>query len=97
MVENWDFVTVACCCGKAAGQLCSCIKFVRNPVCTVPRTGGGLLDFVRTIEPRRDEYGRIAVLARRPAENREVFFDFVASRGREGPPSILATFVVNRK
>ena len=35
--------------------------------------------------------GRIAVLARRPPENREVFCDFVASRGREGPPSILAT------
>ena len=35
--------------------------------------------------------GRIAVLARRPAENREIFYDFVASRGREGPLSILAT------
>ena len=34
---------------------------------------------------------RIAVLARRPAENYRVFCDFVASRGREGPPSILAT------
>jgi hypothetical protein len=35
--------------------------------------------------------GRIAVLARRPAENGDVFCDFVASMGREGPPSILAT------
>ena len=41
--------------------------------------------------PVETSNGRIAVLARRPAENREVFCDFVASRGREGPPSILAT------
>jgi hypothetical protein len=41
--------------------------------------------------PVETSHGRIAVLTRRPTENRDVFCDFVASRGREGPLSILAT------
>ena len=45
------------------------------------------------LSPVETSNGRIAVLARRPAENDYVFCDFVASRGREGPPSILATHV----
>ena len=44
--------------------------------------------------PVETSNGRIAVLARGPPENREVFCDFVASRGREGPPSILAILYV---
>ena len=155
MVENWDFVTVACHCEKAAGQPTLCLKCVMNPVYTVPRTGGGPRDVVLTstlartlcthanvlnagprrkpvrfllqklqklqysqlyrliaqasthllgtppvgdlvtssdrLGPVETSNGRIAVLARRPAENGDVFCDFVASRGCEGPPSILAT------
>jgi hypothetical protein len=47
--------------------------------------------------PVQTSHGRIAVLARRPPENRDVFCDFVASRGREGPLSILATFGLQRE
>ena len=51
-----------------------------NPVTSSERLG-----------PVKRSDGRIAVLARRPPENRDVFCDFVASMGREGPLSILAT------
>ena len=46
--------------------------------------------------PVETSNGRIVMLVRRPAENCEVFCDFVASRGREGPPSILATECVGQ-
>ena len=51
---------------------------------------GDLVTSFERLGPVERSNGRIAVLARRPAKYREDFCDFVASMGREGPPSILA-------
>ena len=73
MVKIWVFVAVTCCCEKAAGQLCSCIKCVRNPVCTVPRTGGGPLDFVLTFTVARTLCTHANVLNARAPRKSQVF------------------------
>jgi hypothetical protein len=56
---------------------------------TIP-LGDLVMSFER-LSPVERSNGRIAVLARRFPKNRDIFCDFVASMGREGPLSILAT------
>jgi hypothetical protein len=85
---------------KPPGERCKCRmsevylrRFVGNRSTHLLGTTpvGASVTSSERLGPVERSNGRIAVLARRPAKNYQVFCDFVASRGREGPPSILAT------